>query len=282
MHLAIEGKLNMRIRIAVLAVALFTALASSSILWAQSAPAAAVASTQKTGLMSGGIPDLSGIWDPDFHGPEGIRLNTWDSSDPFAAHPEKAPMTPWAAEKFKDVRPPFGALQTFNDTNDPVQRYCDPPGVPRIYMYPWEIRLIQTPKAVFILYEYTKVWREIDLDRDHPKDPDSSWMGDAIGKYEGDTFVIDTIGFNDKTWLDQTGHPHSDALHVIERFHRLDHDRLELSVTIDDPKAYTKTFSAAKEYKLTTAPMGETLCAYSEMKEFQEKVVDKTQTPPSK
>ena len=138
-------------------------------------------------------------------------------------------MTPWAAEKFKDVRPPFGALQTFNDTNDPVQRYCDPPGVPRIYMYPWEITFIQTPKIVYILYEYTKVWREIYMDRDHPKDPDSSWMGDSIGKYEGDTFVIDTIGFNDKTWLDQTGHPHSDALHVIERFRRLDHDRLEVS-----------------------------------------------------
>jgi hypothetical protein len=181
-----------------------------------------------------------------------------------------------------DVRPPFGARQTFNDTNDPVQRYCDPPGVPRIYMYPWEIRFIQSPKAVFILYEYTKVWREVDLDRGHPKDPDSSWMGDAIGKYEGDTFVIDTIGFNDKTWLDQTGHPHSDALHVIERFRRLDQERLELSVTIDDPKAYTKSFSASKVYKLTNAPMGETLCAYSEMKEFQEKVVDKTQTSPGK
>jgi hypothetical protein len=120
------------------------------------------------------------------------------------------------------------------------------------------------------------------MDRDHPKDPDSSWMGDSVGKYEGDTFVIDTIGFNDKTWLDQTGHPHSDALHVVERFRRLDHDKLELSVTIEDPKAYTKTFSATKVYQLTTDPMGETLCAYSEMKEFQENVVDKTQTPPSK
>ena len=272
----------MRIRIAVLIVTLGTALAFSSHLCAQSAQPSAGAKTQKSGLAPGGVPDLSGIWDPDFHGPEGIRLNTWDPSDPYAAHPENSPMTPWAAEKFKDVRPPFGAKQTFNDTNDPVQRYCDPPGVPRIYMYPWEITFIQTPKIVYILYEYTKVWRAVYMDRDHPKDPDSSWMGDSVGKYEGDTFVIDTVGFNDKTWLDQTGHPHSDALHVIERIRRLDHDRLQLSVTIDDPKAYTKTFSAAKVYKLTDAPMGETLCAYSEMKEFQEKVVDKTQTPPSK
>jgi hypothetical protein len=272
----------MRIRMGVLIVALGAALAFSSALVAQSAPRSAGAKAQPAGVKSGGIPDLSGIWDPDFHGPEGIRLNTWDSSDPFAKNPEKAPMTPWAAEKFKDVRPPFGALQTFDNTNDPVQRYCDPPGIPRIYMYPWEIRFIQTPNIVYILYEYTKVWRAIYMDRDHPKDPDTTWMGDSTGKYDSGAFVIDTIGFNDKTWLDQTGHPHSDALHVIERFRRLDHDKLELSVTIEDPKAYTKTFSAAKVYRLTDAPMGETLCAYSEMKEFQEKVVDKTQTPPSK
>ena len=272
----------MRIRIAVLIVALMVVPVFSSSLSAQSAPGSAGTRVQQAGPKSGSTPDLSGIWEPDFKGPEGIRLNTWDPSDPFAAHPEKAPMTPWAAEKFKDVRPPFGAQQTFNDTNDPVQRYCDPPGIPRIYMYPWEITFIQTPKVVYILYEYTKVWREIAMDREHPKDPDTSWMGDSIGKYEGDTFVIDTIGLSDKTWLDQAGHPHSDALHVIERFRRLDHERLELSVTIDDPKAYTKTFSAAKVYKVTTAPMGETLCAYSEMKEFQENVIDKTQTTPAK
>jgi len=230
----------MQIRIPVLTVALGAALAFSWPLGAQSAPTGA--KDQHSGTKSG-APDLSGIWDPDFHGPEGIRLNTWDSSDPFAKNPEKAPMTPWAAAKFKDVRPPFGALQTFDNTNDPVQRYCDPPGVPRIYMYPWEITFIQTPKIVYILYEYTKIWRAINMDREHPKDPDSSWLGDSVGKYEGDTFVIDTVGFNDKTWLDQTGHPHSDALHVIERFRRLDHDKLELAVTIDDPKAYTKPWT---------------------------------------
>src|SRR5580693_3330368 len=99
----------MRIRMAVLIVALGAALAFSSALVAQSGPGSAGAKAQPAGVKSGGIPDLSGIWDPDFHGPEGIRLNTWDSSDPFAKNPEKAPMTPWAAEKFKDVRPPFGA-----------------------------------------------------------------------------------------------------------------------------------------------------------------------------
>jgi hypothetical protein len=276
----------LRIRLAACLAMLMAALAFSGAfsgtLSAQTASNAAGAKNQKPGLMSGGIPDLSGLWNPDFSGPEGVRLNTWDSNDPFAKHPEQAPMTPWAAEKFKDVRPPFGALQTFDNTNDPVQRYCDPPGIPRIYMYPWTIQFIQTPATVYILYEYTKVWRAVAMNGEHSKDPDNTWMGEAIGKYEGDTFVIDTIGFNDKTWLDQTGHPHSDALHVIERFRRLDHDHMELSVTIDDPKAYTKTFSASKVYNLSPGPIGETLCAYSEMKEFQEKVVDKTQTPPGK
>ena len=272
----------MRIRKVVWIASIGAVLACSSTLPAQSVPGPAKEKAQHPGLMSGGMPDLSGIWDADVKGPEGVRVNTWDAADPFAKHPEQAPMTPWAAAKFKGVRPPFGALQTFDNTNDPVQRYCDPPGVPRIYMYPWELTFIQTPKIVYILYEFTNMWRAIYMDRGHPKDPENSWMGDSVGKYEGDTFVIDTIGFNEKTWLDQTGHPHTDALHVIERIRRLSHDELELSVTIDDPKAYTKTFSATKVFRLTTAPMGETLCAYSEMKEFQENVVDKTQTSPGK
>jgi hypothetical protein len=272
----------MRIRKLVSIASMAAVLAFSSLLPAQSLPAPANEKAHQPGLMSGGIPDLSGIWDADVKGSEGLRVNTWDSSDPYAKHPEQAPMTPWAAEKFKGVRPPFGALQTFDNTNDPVQRFCDPPGVPRIYMYPWELTFIQTPKIVYILYEFTSMWRAVHMDRGHPKDPENSWMGDSVGKYEGDALVVDTIGFNDKTWLDQAGHPHSDALHVIERIRRLSHDHLELSVTIDDPKAYTKTFSATKVFQFTDAPMGETLCAYSEMKEFQEKVVEKTQTLPGK
>jgi hypothetical protein len=272
----------MRIGNAILVGMLLAALPFCASLPAQTPAPAQAGKPAKPGLMANGIPDLSGIWDPDFQGPKGLRVNTWDPSDPLAQHPENAPMTPWAAEKFKSVRPPFGARATFNDSNDPVQRFCDPPGVPRIYMYPWELTFVQTPKIVYILYEYTKVWRAVYMDRDHPKDPDSSWMGDSVGRYDGDTFVIDTVGFNDKTWLDQTGHPHSDALHVIERIRRISHDELEINVTIDDPKAYTKTFSATKLYRFTDAPMGETLCAYSEMKQFQENVVDKTQTLPTK
>jgi len=82
--------------------------------------------------------------------------------------------------------------------------------------------MIQTPNVVYILYEFTRVWRSIAMDREHPKDPDITWMGDSIGRYEGDTLVIDTIGLSDKTWLDHTGHPHSESLHVVERLRRMD------------------------------------------------------------
>ena len=160
----------MRIRLAAAAIAIASAVAVAPVLQAQSTPSQPAAKAKKS---AAGIPDLSGIWDPDT---KGIRISSWDSSDPFAAHPEQEPMKPWAAEKFKDVRPPFGARQTMENTNDPVQRYCDPPGVPRIYMYPWEITFIQTPKIVYILYEYTKIWRAIAMDRDHPKDPDTTWL----------------------------------------------------------------------------------------------------------
>jgi len=271
----------MRNRLVGLTVALVAMLTFPSVLPAQSAQKSADAKAQRS-RMADHTPDLSGLWEPKVDGPDGIKLNTWDPSDPYGAKPEQAPMAPWAAAKWKEAKPPFGAKQTFQDINDPVQKFCDPPGVSRIYMYPWEITFVQTPKMVYILYEFTRVWRAVAMDREHPKDPDLTWMGDSIGKYEGDAFVVDTIGYNDKTWLDHTGHPHSDALHTIERFRRVDHDTLELSLTVEDPKAFTKSFTGKKTYKLTSSPMGEVLCAYSEMESFQQEVIDQTTKSPGK
>ena len=222
------------------------------------------------------IPDLSGFWGPGYRG-----TLTWDPDDPGGRKPELAPMTPWAMARFKEAHPPFGIGETFEAINDPVQRYCDPTGVSRIYFYPWQFMFMQTPDTIYMLYEFGRFWRSIAMNRDHPKDPDSTWLGDSIGKYEGDTLVIDTVGFNDKTWLDHVGHPHSDSLHLIERFRRVNHDTLELTVTVDDPKAYTKTFTASKLFKFSTSPMGETLCSMSEMESFQKKVIEPSlQAPP--
>jgi hypothetical protein len=222
------------------------------------------------------VPDFSGVWIVEGGSP------SWDPSDPRGAKPEQLPMTAWAMEKFKAARPPFGAHGTFEAVNDPVQKYCDPPGITRLYLYPWQFTLVQSPGIVYILYEFTGLWRPIALHREHPKDPDSTWMGDSIGKYDGDTFVIDTMGLNDKTWIDQVGHPHSDALHLIERFRRLDHDTLELSVTFDDPKAYTESLTAKRVFKRSSAPLEITPCSLTEMQSFDDEVMKTTTETPKK
>jgi len=212
------------------------------------------------------IPDFSGYWGPGPKGP----IGGWDLPS--------LPMTAWGAARYNAARPPFGPKATFEAVNDPVQLYCDPPGIPRIYPYPWEFTVLQTKDVVYMLFEFTRTWRSIAMDRDHPADPDQTWLGDSVGKYEGDTLVIDTVGFNDKTWLDQTGNPHSDALHLIERVRLADHDTLEVAMTVEDSKAYTKPFTGKRMFKRTTSAMGETICSVSEMQSFQKEIMEPTTT----
>ncbi len=109
-------------------------------------------------------------------------------------------------------------------------------------------KIIETPGLVIVLYEAFSLYRQIFTDgRELPKDPNPSWLGYSVGKWEGDTLVVDSIGFNDKTWLDQLGYPHSDALHVTERFHRRDLGHMELQITIHDPKMYTKPWTISED-----------------------------------
>jgi hypothetical protein len=181
-------------------------------------------------------PDFSGVWFIDEY-----HRNLLPNEDP--------PFQPWAEERFKKNnyenthRSPDGGP-------DPTER-CIPPGVPRTMgqPFPWEI--VQTRDRIIMIFEYQSLVRQIFTDgRGHPKDLELTYMGNAIGKFEGDTLVVDTVGLNDKTWLDPMGLPHSDAMHVIERFRRVDHDTLAVEITIDDPKAYTKTWTAQRIFKL--------------------------------
>ena len=188
---------------------LLAASGSSPALFAQVGPAPVKPQEHSA---SPTVPDLAGPWAVTGGFP------SFDPADPRGNKPETLAMTPWAQARFKAARPGFGARATFENVTDPVQKYCDPPGVTRLYLYPWNFSLIQTPDFVYILYEFPGLWRPIALHRAHPKDPDSTWWGDSVGWYEGDTFVVDTVGFNDKTWIDQVGHPHSDQLHLVERF----------------------------------------------------------------
>ncbi len=126
--------------------------------------------------------------------------------------------------------------------------------MPRIYIQPFALEFIETPGRVVQLFEFDHHVRQIFTDgRQHPKDPDLTWMGDSIGWYEGDTLVVDTVGLNEKTWVDRSGLPHSDQLHVTERIRRPTHDSLEVKITIDDPKAYTATWTGYRNYKLEPA-----------------------------
>jgi hypothetical protein len=127
---------------------------------------------------------------------------------------------------------------------------------------------------VYVLYEYGPYWRPIWLNRQHPAPDvlDSTHWGHSIGRYEGrDTLVVDTVGFNDKTWLDDVGRPHTDKLHLIERYRRLDQNRLEVTLTIDDPGAYTASFTYGPRLVLArTTDFGAALwtCTIENNKEF--------------
>ena len=111
---------------------------------------------------------------------------------------------------------------------------------------PYAFQVIQTPEQVVFLFEGDNYpWRIIRINSTHPKDLSPTWMGDAVGHYEGDTLVVDVIGFNDKAWLDQAGHPQTEKLHLTERYTRTDSLTLKYEVTIDDPGAYSKPWTTS-------------------------------------
>jgi hypothetical protein len=180
-------------------------------------------------------PDLSGIW--------------LERQNAITFGPEDPPLQPWAEAKFRTVKPGYGPRASPN-SQDPILN-CYPPGVPRIMLIPFPMQIVQIQGEVLMLFEYDHFVRHIYMDRrEHPKNLDLTWMGDSIGRWDGDTLVVDTIGLNDKSWLDQVGHPHSDALHIVERIRRVDHDTLEDDVTIDDPKVYTRPWTGQQSFKL--------------------------------
>jgi len=127
------------------------------------------------------------------------------------------------------------------------QANCLPPGIPRINSTPYPFKIIQTSDEVLILYESFELTRQIFLDgREVIKDTNPSWMGYSVGKWDNDALVVNTTGFNGKTWLDAMGPPTTDALHLIERYRRRDAGHLEIQITIDDPKAYVKPWTVTQ------------------------------------
>jgi hypothetical protein len=153
------------------------------------------------------------------------------------------PFMPWSA-----------AVYDYNSQNmskyDP-EGYCLPPGGPRLMATPYPMEIIQLPeqKRIIMIFEGgTHIWREIYMDgRPHPQGDalNPTYLGHSVGRWEGDTLVVDVVGFNEETWLDYYGHPHTDMLHVVERFSRPNKNTLHYEATIDDPGAYTKPWTVA-------------------------------------
>ncbi len=146
------------------------------------------------------------------------------------------PYQPWAAELVKKRSADLGK-------DDPVA-WCKPAGALRLLTYPPPRKILQLPGLVVILSERDVTFQQIFTDgRPLPKDPSPSWNGYSSGKWEGDTLVVRSIGFRDGTWLDRVGSPLTEAGQITERFRRVNYGLLEIEVTVDDPKAYTKPWT---------------------------------------
>jgi len=163
-------------------------------------------------------------------------------------------------------------------SNDPMDQ-CDPVGFPRMELYELRtIELLQNANQVVYLNQYFGNFRVIWTDgRELPKDPEPRWNGYSVGKWVDDyTFVVETTGLNPRSWLDHAGRPHSDALQVEETFHRVDHDNMELTVKVTDPKYYTEPWLGLNKFPLHLQPpnfdMEEFICSPIDFAEYKKQV----------
>jgi len=236
-----------------------SALAAAAVLVLSSGILALMAEPQASST----APDITGVWRRSRRPPDNARKYTMHEIAGTLTN-EEPPMTPWGKAKFNATRPNVGPrMVSLAKSNDPIAK-CFPPGVPRIYemRVGQPLEIIQVPGRVIMFFEYDHFVRQIFTDgRKHSEDIGPTWMGDSIGHWEGDTLVVDTVGFNDKTWLDGDGLPHSEDLHLIERIRRVSRDTMTIDFTIDDPKAYTKTWTAHNEFELRPGwNIGEVVC----------------------
>ena len=172
---------------------------------------------------SEGRPDLSGLWEA---GPR------------FESDLKPADTQPWALAKSRE--------REANPASDGWSTLCLPPGPMITFSGP--LKIAHGPDAVTILYEVPNNFRQIFTDgRPLPQDPNPTWQGYSIGRWDGDTFVVETIGFNDKSWLGRPGYPHTEALRVTERYRRRDFGHLDVQIAFDDPQAFTRPWTITSE-----------------------------------
>ena len=206
--------------------------------------------------------DITGFW----AGPPSPKEN------------EVPPMTAWGQEQFKTHK---GHSQYSEaESNDPM-KFCDPLGFPRDMLYQTRgVAFAPMADRMLQLSQFNRVWREIWTDgRELPKNvggrsadaSDPRWYGYSVGRWDGDySFVVDTVGSDERSWLDTAGHPHSVDMRVQERYTRLNHNTLEMTITVDDPKAYTKSFViTTSQFKwIPNQELREEICVPSVMQEY--------------
>ena len=226
--------------------------------------------------------DFSGYW-------EGPPPNERPAEDarpaftPTGAEAMKKRMPIYISKTPRDANKENPGCRSSTCSNDPAHA-CNPMGFPRLV---WEenepIEFVYTPGRILQLFQWGRTLRELWTDgRKLPTGQaldnlGPSWFGISAAHWEGNTLVVDTVGFNDQTWLDYSGHPHSDALHVIEQYHRADRDHLEMTITIDDPKMYTKPWVAVKLRLRLQSPgfdIREMECAPIETEEYNKQFAD--------
>jgi hypothetical protein len=239
-------------QLVIAAVTVFTALAL---------PGRAI-EPQPVRRMPDGKPDISGVYDPD-HGGGNYGLEKHEASKGNLAPggrgiivdpPDgKLPMQPWARTEQNHRALPEGAY-------DDPSVHCFPDGVPRSMYHPQPIEILQPPGYVVLLFE-RMYWRIVTLDgRPHPPDTTRFWQGDSVGRWEGDTLVIDVANFNGKTWLNENGEIVSHEEHVVERLTPVDSDTITYEATITDPTVYTRPWTIRFPLRRSTDQLLEQAC----------------------
>jgi hypothetical protein len=226
------------------------------------------------------IRDLSGIWEPTPGYRDGV-FATGPKQYPSDGRPEhELPFTPLGLQTWKSHKPGWGVTAVpIAQNNDPFD-ICDPIGFPRIELFNLRaIQIWQNKNQAQIVYQNSQAWRNIWMDgRELPKEVlESRWYGYSVGKWVDDyTFIVQTIGLDERTWIDNVGRPHSDELKVEETFHRVNRDIMELTLTINDPKMYSKPWTALNKFTLRLQPewfdIREQICSASEAAEYNKTV----------
>ena len=193
----------------------------------------AAALTLPSGASAADVPDISGVWQP-----QGFErmIKPIDAAEP--------PWLPWNKEQFEKR---VAAEKVGRLLYDPTAA-CLPSGIPRIIAAPYPVEIVQTADKTVFLYEVQHLFRVVKMNAEHPRNVQPSYMGDAVGHWEGDTLVIDTVGLVENTLIDEAGSHHSGALHVVERIRKV-RDTLEILFTLEDPQAFSRPWTARRVWR---------------------------------